>query len=321
MNKILILGSEGFIGTHLIAYYRKVAWDVTGYDICLTETSVCNYNFIPYSDNLNRLFSEANFDVCINAAGCGSIPYSIDNPILDFAANAYDTIKFLDGIRIFNPRCKYFHISSAAVYGTSPNLPINENEKLNPLSPYGWHKLISELICKEYYNLYGLNITIVRPFSVYGPGLKKQLFWDLFQKSILPGDTIELWGSGKETRDFIYIDDLIRAIAILVQHNSKTIFICNIASGIEISIGNVAEKFIKILCGHKRIVYNNRIKEGDPINWRGDNSLLEGLNFKAQFNIDQGLQNVASWLKSLPLSPDFKINKYHQFIYQTKSTL
>jgi len=83
----------------------------------------------------------------------------------------------------FNNKCKYLHISSAAVYGNPKQLPVKETDNCQPLSPYGWHKWMSELICQEYFRLYNIRSLIVRPFSVYGPGLRKQLFWDLYGKA------------------------------------------------------------------------------------------------------------------------------------------
>jgi UDP-glucose 4-epimerase len=299
MKKILILGSEGFIGKHLVYYFKKTGWDVSGYDLQIVDSAGCSYHFIQKDDSAENLFSGNNFNVCINAAGYGSIPFSIADPVADFAANSYDTIIFLEGIRTFNPTCKYLHISSAAVYGNPPNLPIKESGQLKPLSPYGWHKLISEEICREYHSLYGLNIIITRPFSVYGPGLKKQLFWDLYQKSLLPDREIELWGTGNESRDFIYIDDFVRAFGILINHCVDSFSVFNIASGVETTIKEVSENFFRLLCPNKNIYFNNRIRIGDPHNWRGDISAIKALNYNPEINIDQGIEQLIRWLKSL----------------------
>ena len=99
--------------------------------------------------------------------------------------------KILVAIRDRNSSCKFINFSSAAVYGNPKFLPITENSVCKPLFPYGFHKLQSELLLTEYYNFFGLKTCSLRVFSAYGPLLKKQLFWDLYQKAI-QNDTISL---------------------------------------------------------------------------------------------------------------------------------
>src|ERR1017187_1769973 len=140
------------------------------------------YKVSRLSPEFEELMQQIKFNICINAAGTGNVPYSMTHPVSDFEANSLDTIRSLDGIRRYQPGCKYLHISSAAVYGNQQKLPIGEDDKLHPLSPYGWHKVVAEQICKEFTQIYKVNTAIVRPFSVFGIGLKKQLIWDLLQK-------------------------------------------------------------------------------------------------------------------------------------------
>ncbi|MBK6479818.1 MAG: SDR family oxidoreductase [Saprospiraceae bacterium] len=113
---------------------------------------------------MESIFRNERFDICINAAGNGSVAFSIGNPKTDFEANTYHVIKILDAIRMYQSECKFLQISSVAVYGNPIKLPINECDNLNPLSAYGFNKLMSEMICKEYHTLYNLPIAIIRPF-------------------------------------------------------------------------------------------------------------------------------------------------------------
>jgi nucleoside-diphosphate-sugar epimerase len=115
-------------------------------------------------------------------------------PLNDFEANCLDTFKILESIRNFSPSTKFLYISSAAVYGNPKRLPVRETDGIDPISPYGWHKYYGELMGHEYTSLYGLKTSSVRPFSVYGPGLRKQLFWDLFLKS-RQTNKIDLFGT------------------------------------------------------------------------------------------------------------------------------
>jgi UDP-glucose 4-epimerase len=299
IKKIMILGSEGFIGTHLVKHFSRANWEVHGCDLYAAPSSKYIYKNISGTKDFKDVFSDIIFDACINAAGSGSIPYSISNPVGDFEANDLGTIRILDSIRLFNPACAYLHISSAAVYGNPETLPVKEPDRIKPLSPYGWHKLISEELCKEHHSLYGLKIIIARPFSVYGPGLRKQLFWDLYRKSLGDNVQVELWGTGNESRDFIFIDDLARCFEILIEKAEDGLSIYNIASGEETSIKDVSEKLFSLLCPDKKIFFNKLVRAGDPLNWRADISRLTALGFRPEYSIDDGILKLVQWFKNL----------------------
>src|SRR5690606_20851190 len=130
-------------------------------------------------------------------------------------------------------------------------------------SPYGWHKYYGELLCKEYHTLYQVRTCFLRPFSVYGPGLRKQLLWDLFPKS-RTSSKIELFGTGNETRDFIYIDDLVQAIALVIEQSPFDACAYNVASGTETSIEEIASSYLRSLNPKAQLSFNNITREGDP---------------------------------------------------------
>ena len=107
---------------------------------------------------------------------------SFKDPLFDFNLNVFNVFKILEAIKLFNDKCKFVNLSSAAVYGNPDILPIIETSTILPISPYGFHKSISETIVKEYYSVYKIQSISLRVFSVYGEYLKKQLFWDLYNK-------------------------------------------------------------------------------------------------------------------------------------------
>lgn len=292
----LIIGSEGFIGSHARRFFEAKN-SVCGVDISELYNTSKNYVTIDKKDpDFNHIFERQKFNVCINASGNGSVPISLNKPLHDFELNTLNTIRILDAIRIHNPECKFINLSSAAVYGNPVFLPIKEDVNLKPLSPYGWHKLYAEQICKEYYYLYGIKTINLRLFSVFGENLKKQLFWDIYQKT-LRSDKIELFGSGQETRDFIYIKDLMLAIDCIVKKalfNGEAI---NIASGKETSIAEATFHFCKALKENVEITFNKIVKPGDPLNWKADISSLTNFGFVPQTSIQDGLTNTAKWLK------------------------
>ncbi len=292
--KILIIGSRGFIGSHAYQFFLK-QHEVWGADV-VTPRDKNFFLLERMNTDFNAVFKSEQFDLCLNASGNGSVPVSIQNPLLDFELNVNNTIKILDAIRTYNPKCKYIHLSSAAVYGNPVSLPVTESMALKPLSPYGWHKMYSEQICREYFSLYNIGSVILRIFSVYGENLKKQLFWDIYQKT-LQSKNIQLFGTGHETRDFIYVQDLMHAINCIIDKGSFKAEAINVSSGIETSIKEAAEIFCAALNNKTIVAFNKQTKLGDPLNWKADISLLSNMGFKSNTSIETGLNSTSKWLK------------------------
>lgn len=293
--KILIIGAKGFIGTHCVEYFSR-KHEVWQCDIVVDYTTP-NYLLLDATNaNYEEIFSTTHFDVCINCSGAASVPDSIKHPQRDFNLNTFTVFKQLDSIRTQAPLCKYVHISSAAVYGNPIGLPIKENHALTPISPYGRHKKMGEDVVEEFYTQFGLKTCSIRVFSAYGLGLKKQLFWDLYQKQKTT-NKVALFGTGKESRDFIYITDLVQAIGCVVQKADFKGEAINIANGEELTIEKVSTCFYKLLNNNVNVSFDGEERKGDPINWVADNSKLQQLGYKQKTSIEEGLLNYVKWLK------------------------
>jgi len=197
---------------------------------------------------------------------------------------------------MYNPTCKFINISSAAVYGNPQYLPIDENHPVSPLSPYGWHKYYSELICKEFYEIFDLKTLNIRVFSAYGPGLRKQLFWDLYHKSLI-SDTIELFGTGNESRDFIFIDDLLFAIDRLIASANFQGQVINVASGIETTVREAVETFLSLLGFQGKLIFTGKEKIGDPVRWHANIDKLRNMGFTHHTTLETGLKKYISWIR------------------------
>jgi nucleoside-diphosphate-sugar epimerase len=297
-TKILVLGSEGFIGNAVIKHGLELGYEMYGID--LRERPILNYTyskiFLPSAD-FDLLLESTKFDIIFNCSGSGNVSYSMKQPLSDFDLNASSVAHVLNAIKNYQPGCKYVHLSSAAVYGNPILFPITELSKILPVSPYGYHKWISEILCAEYAALYNCSISIVRPFSVYGPGLYKQLIWDVYQKA-KSGEPFELWGTGNETRDFIFITDLVRALFLIATEKNTSIKVYNLASGNSISIRDLVNMLLSKIDFTNKFSFNNQTRSGDPTVWEADVSQLRNLGFSLQYSLEQGLEETAKWLKT-----------------------
>ncbi len=295
--KILVVGSKGFIGEHLKRFLLDKQEDVWGADVVVDYVHPEKYFLIDASNaDFQSVFNKEIFDVCINCSGAASVPDSLQHPLRDFNLNTVNVFRLLDCIRIYQPSCKFINLSSAAVYGNPATLPIKENSQSSPLSPYGNHKMMSEQICAEFYQFFQIKTCSLRIFSAYGAGLKKQLFWDLYQKT-KSGNKITLYGTGKESRDFIYIKDLVQAIYLVVLNGSFQGETINIGNGEETMVKDCVDIFYGFFNKPLAFDFAGQSREGDPNNWVADISTLTQLGYKQQHSLKEGLKNYYEWIR------------------------
>lgn len=293
--KILVVGSRGFIGSHCVDYFSK-EHEVWGCDI------VINYNIPRYivinseDSDYTSMFENLQFDVCINCSGAANVPFSLENPYFDYRLNTLNVIKILEAIRKYAPSCKFIMMSSAAVYGNPESLPIKESAKLMPVSPYGYHKVMAEEVCNEYSCFWGLRTCCLRIFSAFGPRLKKQLFWDLYNKFASQVEIV-LWGTGRESRDFIFVSDIISIIELAINNSTFDAQCVNVANGKQITIAEVADTFVKVLGTNKKVIFNQAERKGDPINWEADIATIRQWGYAQKTTLEDGIKEYISWIE------------------------
>lgn len=292
--KILIIGSKGFIGSHCLDFFSK-SHEVWQCDVAV-DYSASNYTIIDATNaNYDAIFESQDFDVCINCSGAASVPDSIKSPQRDFMLNVTNVFKQLDAIRKHNSNCKYINLSSAAVYGNPQYLPIDEKHPLAPISPYGHHKKMAEDVCNEFYVNFGIATCSLRIFSAYGPGLEKQLFWDLHKKS-LGKIEVELYGTGNETRDFIYVSEVVESIDLVIRKSEFKNDIINVANGEELKIKDVVSEFYSASGAEIEVTFGGQERKGDPINWVADISKMKNMGYQNLVPMNKGLKNYSEWL-------------------------
>jgi UDP-glucose 4-epimerase len=294
--RVVIIGSNGFIGRHLCIHFQDNGHEVFGADVISDQVNIGKYFLINTSDSdYSIIFKNLKYDVCINCSGAASVPESITNTTLDYSLNTVNVFKILETIKKFQPECKFMNLSSAAVYGDPKFLPIKEDFIPNPLSPYGFHKLQAEYICKEFWTVFGIRTCSLRLFSVYGPWLRKQLFWDLYIKA-KTGTPFSLYGTGDESRDFINVIDLGKAIELILEFSNFKADIINIANGQEIKIKDAVSVFYSFFDNAVNYSFSGYSRQGDPICWLADISKLKSFGYQPSIDLNTGLQRYLEWI-------------------------
>jgi UDP-glucose 4-epimerase len=294
----IIFGSSGFIGSALSKRFAQEGYTVYGCDLENNGFFKPHY-FYPHTELENEPSNifQTHFSLCINAAGSASVPYSFQEPFKDYELNTRIVFKILNELRKSGSKARFINLSSAAVYGNPKRLPIGENDTLSPISPYGNHKLMSEMIVEQFREHFQIEAISLRIFSAYGPGLKKQIFWDLYQKALKSND-FEVHGTGQESRDFIYIDDLVEAIFLIAETKDYLYPVYNIGNGIEITTEQIVSFFCKLYSDNLKYSFNGIVREGDPNNWCADIEKLKKLGYKPSFTIEKGIEQFVKWVKA-----------------------
>jgi dTDP-glucose 4,6-dehydratase/UDP-glucose 4-epimerase len=272
--------------------------EVWGADVVTDYVHPEQYFVIDSSNSdFHALFADIQFDLCINCSGAASVPDSLQHPLRDYNLNTANVFKLLDAIRISQKNCRFINLSSAAVYGNPEVLPIPATASAAPMSPYGIHKLMSENICREFYLHFKVPTCSLRIFSAYGEGLRKQLFWDLYQKT-KAGTVIALYGTGEESRDFIYISDLVEAIYLVAQNGDFTGEAVNIANGEEVLIKDCVAGFYDLFERKIEFSFIGQTRAGDPNNWVADITPLKNLGYQRQHSLGEGLKKYYEWIRN-----------------------
>lgn len=281
---ILITGAGGFIGGNLYRFLKK------------TKNIV-----IPFSKN-NIEFKKKNLEkylkyckILIHCVGSGVINYKKENKKKHYNNNI-KTIEILISA-IKNAKNRKIHIiflSSQAVYGKNKKIPINENCPVKPSTIYGKTKYLSEVkLLKSNIK----KITILRLFSIYGDGLKKQIFWDACNNIMLKNYVFS--GTGEQIRDFLHIDDLKRLISVICSTDTKykkKIFNVGTGTGLKISrLVEIIKKSLKIKFIH-RFSHFKKIVNND--NYIADITLLRRyFNWRPKINYHVGISQYVNWYK------------------------
>jgi UDP-glucose 4-epimerase len=312
VSKIVITGGAGFIGSHLAEYFSKTDHEVVVIDnldpyysikfkkrnlniilkyknTSFVKGNICNLNFL-------KKIIDRNTDFVFHEAAQPGVQISVENPYRSSNVNILGTLNILKCAINGNVK-RVINASSSSVYGKVEYLPFDEKHPTQPISPYGVSKLAAEHYCRVFYELYGLPIVSLRYFTVYGPRMRPDLAIFIFTREMLKNREVNIYGDGKRTRDFTYIDDIIKANIKLLKTNKADGKVLNIGSGKRTNINEIANCIKKITESSSKIIHTES-KKGDVKDTLANIDLAKKLiGYSPSIDISKGLLKFVDWYK------------------------
>jgi UDP-glucose 4-epimerase len=298
----LVTGAYGFLGRHVARQLARDDWRVIGQGHgSWTRDEWDDWGIAEWHGGdvtLETLITYASEpDLIIHCAGSGSVGFSMTHPYQDFQRTVATTLAVLEYARFYAPRTRIAYPSSAGVYGTVQKLPITETDPLTPSSLYGVHKRMAEELCAGYAKHFGIHVALVRLFSVYGAGLRKQLLWDASRK-IFDGKNV-FFGTGEEIRDWLHVEDAASLLITAAGRSSTECPIVNGGSGVGVSVREILMELFACFGSTGLPVFSGASRSGDPSGYVADISLAEGWGWRPTVGRQEGVLEYAEWFKSV----------------------
>lgn len=299
-KRVLVTGARGFLGRNAALAFSSRGWSVTGVGhgawargeqerFGLSGWIEADVGI----DSLRRCGE--GFDVILHCAGGGSVGASFEDPPGDYRRTVESTEAVLEHMRASCPGARLIFPSTPAVHGDCGDAAIRESDARNPVSPYGAHKQRAEDLCLSHASQFGLDVSIIRFFSIYGPGLRKQLLWDACNKLDAGAGIAEFWGTGDETRDWLHVDDAVSLILKVADGDRVTVV--NGGTGEGRTIRETLETLKRALNATAEIVFNGNRRSGDPVHYRADVSRALALGWRPQVPFADGISRYARWYR------------------------
>jgi UDP-glucose 4-epimerase len=312
LKTVFITGGAGFLGMACARRFRSAGWRVVGLghgSWSNSDASAAGYNYwinaslrsTVLSTNLKNFGQDLH--AVIHCAGNGSVPYSLEQPLDAYEHTVGISALLFDYLRLYAPKAVVLCPSSAAVYGASTDRPLCENDIPNPVSPYGFHKLMVETLLRKHAVCFGQRSIAIRFFSIYGPGLRKQLLWDASNR-LLSGETpLTFFGTGDETRDWIHVEDAASFMHYMAERDLQTqnpnvhLKVINGATGERIKIRDVLTRLSHALGVTADIKFNGNVRAGDPRFYHASVDQMQATGWRSSISLNEGLCTYARWIK------------------------
>jgi len=309
--KVLVTGSEGFIGSHLTELLVEKGFEVKAFvrynfknDWGWLEESKYKNDIEIYTGDVRDFDSVydamKDVDVVFHLAALIGIPYSYISPLAYIKTNTEGTYNVLESGRKLNLK-RIIITSTSEIYGTAQYVPIDEKHPYNPQSPYAASKAAADHLALSYYRSFGTPVTIIRPFNTYGPRQSARAVIPTIISQILAGKKQIKLGNLSPTRDLNYVKDIANGFITVGLHEDTIGDVYNLGTGQEISIGDLAEKIIE-LTGKKVEIIE------DTQRIRPEKSEVERLlsnaekakkttGWKPKYTLEEGLKDTIDWIQ------------------------
>lgn len=310
-SRILIAGGAGFIGSHIVDR-------LLGQDIEVTVLDNFNTGLLA---NIKHNKDDKNFrlvrgdvrnydlvkslvkdiDAVFNEAAVVSVPRSLENPILANEVNVGGTLNLLKAC-LDSGAQRFIQASSASIYGNTKTLPIKEDQPPNPISPYAVAELAAENYVKIFFDQYGLETSCLRYFNVYGP---RQIFsvysgvTTIFVNQLLQNQSPVIFGDGTQTRDFVYVEDVVEANMLALNTKKAEGEVFNIATGTPSTINSLVENIRKQLGKQNLKPIHSSSRPGDiEHSYASIEKAMKILGYKPRFALQKGIVELLRWYRS-----------------------
>ena len=311
--RVLVTGADGFMGSHLTEKLVSMGADVSVYVRGNSQTGTVQYKLknighikdklktiitgnISNSDSI-KLIEKNNPQVIFHLAADAYVPNSFEHPLEVMETNLIGTLNVLHAVMRLHELQQVVCTSSSEIYGTAQYAPIDEKHPLNPTSPYAASKAAADRYCFAYWNTYKLPIAIIRPFNTYGPRHTYDVI-PKFIKLALQGKDLTVYGTGNQSRDFTYIDDMVNAFILMGSENKAIGEFVNFGTSVDVSINEVAKKIIGISGSKSKIVHQGeRLAEVNRL-CCDYNKAKKLFGWEPLVDIDEGLRRNIEWDKA-----------------------
>jgi UDP-glucose 4-epimerase len=301
---ILITGGAGFIGSHITDAYINAGHTVTIIDdLSMGVKENINpkakfYQLDIRSPEIKNVFKREKFDIVSHHAAQMDVRKSVDDPMFDASVNIIGVLNILENCKHFEIKKVIFSSTGGAIYGEQDYFPADEKHPVRPLSPYGITKLATEKYLFYYHQVFGLPYVALRYANVYGPRQNphgEAGVIAIFTKKMLEGGQSQINGDGKQTRDYVFVGDLVRANLLALNYNKSDIF--NIGTGIETDV-NALFNELKVLTNAKCEEFHAPAKKGEQLRSVLDTKKIKTvLNWSPQIKLKDGLKLTVDFFR------------------------
>jgi nucleoside-diphosphate-sugar epimerase len=308
MARYLITGGAGFIGSNLARKLIDLGEDVVVLDnfstgnrenldgiresIRLVEGDICDIATVREATD--------GADYVLHHAAVVSVPRSIEDPLLSNAVNIDGTLNCLQIARQAGVK-RFVYAASSSAYGDSVEMPKREDMVPNPLSPYGVAKLVGEMYCKVYYDIYGLETVSLRYFNIFGPYQDPLSEYaavvPIFITKLLRGERPTIYGDGEQSRDFTFIENAIEANLGAVRSDKAPGHVFNVACGSRFTLNTMLDKLRDLTGSDIEAIYADP-RPGDIKHSQGDiTAAADLLGYDPRITFEEGLRRTVEWFR------------------------